>query len=122
MTEITKVRFNAKVFNSNPTSDIAPIYCHGTTCCALTLMSVQNYHTVKEIKAAIDHIRKDSLSRKFTPAEREFGERNIMVITTPSETKLEAKLLEAGFTLLKEGLPRRNGYPPGTLKIFLYSF
>lgn len=122
-TQRTKVSFNTRVFDpENYPDTAAPIYSHGTTCCALTIMSAQNYHSAKEIQKAIEEIKKHSLSRKFSPVEREFGERNIMVITTPSEIVLEKNLLKVGFKQLTEGLPRRNGYPAGTLKMFLYSF
>lgn len=119
----TKLTFNAKVFDEQNYPDtLAPIYSHGSTCCSICFMSAQNYHSAKEIKEAVNHIITDSNSRTFSPAERNYGEKNILVITTPTEAQLEKNLKIVGFECIKSGLKRRKGYSPGTLKMWLYSF
>lgn len=110
--------WNADKYGENE----CPPYCHATTCCSLLIMSLKNYHPVKEIKDFINWIRKDSNSRQFVPADRTAGEQNIMVITTPQEQELENKLIQCGFVCVGNKLKRRLGYPGGNLKMFLLTF
>lgn len=104
-------------------SDIVPIMGHGSTCCSLFTLTIKNYHTLEEIKNAVNFIKKNSNSRKFSPADREFGERNIQVICSPGEEKLENNLKKLSFQCLTDKMTRRKGYPaPNKLKLYMLSF
>lgn len=102
--------------------EIPPIVFFQTTCCAMGIMSANNYHSVDEIQESINWIVKDSNSRKYSPAERDGGERNILMICTPNEKILEDNIIKVGFKLLNDNLKRRLGYPAGNLKLYMYSF
>lgn len=121
----TKMSFNAKVFNEDRyPEDFCPPFYHGTTSCAVGFTSFKNYHSLEEIKDFLAHIRKDSNSKIFSAKERNFGERTLLtIVVSPAENTLEKNLIDAGFSLIKDNLGRRRGYPADQkLKMYLYSF
>lgn len=113
--------FNGVMFGRE-TEEYTPPYVHGTTCCALCILSAKNYHSFREIKKSIDAIHKHSNSQNFETNNRVGGERSIMCIVSPGEYMLEKNLIHLGFKCVAQNLPRRKGYPKGTLKMYLLSF
>ena len=104
-------------------SEFMPVMGHGSTCCSLFTLTLKNYHSYDEIKAAIDYIKKDSDSSFFSPKDRNFGERNIQVVCSPGEEKLESNLKKLSFSCVSDTMTRRKGYPkPNKLKLYLLSF
>lgn len=102
--------------------ELPPIVKFATTCCAMCILSIKNFHTKEEIQDVIKSIKKKSLSRKWNPADRSGGERNIMVVTTPGEDKLEQNLIDLNFQCINKTMKRRVGYPGGELKTYLLTF
>lgn len=83
-----------------------------TNCCALGQLSLNNRHTVEEIKQAVESI-KDETKYNWSIMNRDGGERAIFVIVTmPYEEELALNLAKAGFEW-KFDFNRRNGYPAG---------
>lgn len=93
-----------------------------TTCCASGIMSVDNIHTYEQIDFAIQQIKSHANSKSFSSAERDGGERNILVFTTPNEGKLEKVLISLKFKLVASDLKRRRGYPSGNLKLYILTY
>lgn len=125
MVSKTKFTFNGKVFNEHLYDEqVSPPYYHGSTCCAIGILSLSSNHSIQEIKEILAHIKQDSLTKRFSPAERLFGERNIItIVVSPKENILEQNLIKVGYRCIAENLPRRNGYPKdANLKMYLYSF
>ena len=91
-----------------------------TDCCALGQLSLNNSHTVEEIKNCLDLIKNET-KVNWNFRNRDGGERAIFVITTPNEQELADKLTEVGFELIY-WFNRRNGYPEGMLKMWIYSW
>lgn len=123
-TYVTKAKSRATVFQTNSGFGEynVPIIDFGTTCCAMSILSAKDYHTFDELQKAIAGLKKQSLSQKWRVEDRSGGERNIMCIISPGEENLEANLVKLGFKLLTKEMPRRKGYPPGLLKMYLLSF
>lgn len=103
-------------------SQQVPIHFYHTTCCAMLIASIKEYHTYDEIKASLDEIKANSDSRNWHPNDRSGGERNVLCITSPGEDGLEKKLIKLGFKCLNKSMARRYGYPPGLLKMFLLTW
>jgi hypothetical protein len=110
--------FSVKRFGT----DSQPILGFPTTCCSLMIMSVQDFHTLDDLRYAVNVIKADSNKKHWYSTDRSGGERNIMVIVSPGESELEKNLRLLGFKLLTSNMPRRKGYPKGMLKMYLYSF
>lgn len=121
----SKITFNAKFFNDNLyNEEMTPPYYHGTTSCAVGFTSFKNYHSLKEIQEFIMEIQKDSLTKTFSPKERNFGERSLLTICVmPQEQQLSENLTIAGFVKIADNLKRRQGYPKdGKLALYLLKF
>lgn len=122
-----KFTFNGKLFDKYNQMDAAeegwsPVYYHGGTCCSLGIISAKNYHSLEELQYAINHIKKDSNERVFSPKERDFGEQSVLCVTSPGEEQLERNLKQLKFKLVSNKLKRRRGYPMGLLKLYLLTF
>lgn len=92
-----------------------------TDCCALCQLSAKNDDSVADMRRVIDRLR-ERAKRKWHWTGPRGGERTVFVMTTPNEAELEGKLVQLGFEVKVQGLPRRNGYPEGTLKMWMLSF
>lgn len=102
---------------------VAPILRFSTTCCACAFLSLKNYHTLEDIREVIDSIKKDSNSRKFSPAKRDGGEQSLLCVISPGEDLLEINLKKLNFVLISDKMKRRRGYPdPNWLKLYLLTF
>lgn len=114
---------HVKVFaeTQDEAAGIPPVIQFATTCCAFSVISAQNCHSVEQLGDVLQTLRKDSDKKNWKPEDRTGGERTFAVFTTPQEAGLEANLIEVGFRCVASNLPRRKGYPPGKLKMFLYS-
>lgn len=105
--------FNGKVFDKYgqiENEDFSLPYYHGTTCCAAGWMSLKNNNSLEEISEFIQHIRNHSNTNKFSPKERDGGERLILVTVCPNEDNLRENLKKLKFTNIWK-FNRRNGYP-----------
>lgn len=121
MFNLWSFRFNGTEFGER-TEEYVPPFVHGTTCCALCVLSAKNNHSYEQLKNNIEAIKNHSNSKNFKVEDRDGGERNIMCIVSPNEQLLEDNLKSLGFTLIATNLPRRKGYPIGQLKMYLLSF
>jgi len=99
-----------------------PMAFYGTTCCALIIASLQDYHTFEEIRGQIHHFRKEAYRKNWFGKPNGSGQRSMMVIVSPGEDNLESNLKRLGFQLLTDKMPRRNGYPKGALKMYMLSW
>lgn len=98
-----------------------PIQRFDTFCCALGQLSLNNEHTVEEIKAAVEKIKGET-KYNWSPRNRGGGERAIFVIATlPYEQQLAENLEKAGFKFLYS-FHRRNGYPDGYNQMWIISW
>lgn len=97
-----------------------PISRFRTSCCALGQLSLNNDHTKEEIEEVLK-LWKLETNRKWTTDNRDGGERAVFVVTTPKEKPLESTLRSVGFIYLYS-FNRRNGYPFGNLKLWIYSW
>lgn len=112
-----------KVFENTGFGDeFEPIVGFSTTCCALLILSIKEYHSLEQIKSVIDWVKRDSNSKNWTPDNRMGGERNFQVVISPGENELRKNLIKLGFHKMASNLPRRRGYPGGTLEFYLLSF
>ncbi len=91
-----------------------------TDCCALGQLSVGNTASKSQINAAVEQIKKES-EQDWWGKSKEGGDRAIFVITTPDEEELANNLYELGFKQVAH-FPRRNGYKPGMLKMWIISW
>lgn len=94
---------------------------YDTFCCALCQLSVNNAHTLEEIKAVVEEI-KDETELIWNIDNRDGGERAIFVIATlPYEQPLAKNLDILGFKCIY-GFNRRNGYPEGINQMYILSW
>ncbi len=92
------------------------MYRFKTHCCALAQLSINDDHTLEEIKEIIDEMREKAKS-EMTPREQmNFGthERAVFVITLDHETNLVKNLQQLGFEVITE-FHRRNCYPENSM-------
>ena len=99
-----------------------PIYKYATTCCSLTIISAQDYHTREELEEFVQYQKNEAFSRSWLLTDNTQGQRNIICIISPGEDNLEETLKNLDFKLLTDDMPRRLGYPPGLLKMYMLSF
>ncbi len=112
-----------KVFEEteNKQWQLPPIVQFSTTCCAFGVLSVKNDHSYEQIKGVIDTLMRNAYSKSWAGTDNNGGERNFAVFISPGESNLEKNLIELGFECAANNLPRRKGYPPGKLKMYLLS-
>lgn len=102
--------------------ELEPIRFYPTTCCSMLIASMKNYHSYEEISYSLNRIHKRSDSHSWKPEDRSGGERNVLCMISPGEDMLEANLIKLGFKNVADDVPRRIGYPEGTLKMYLLSW
>lgn len=99
-----------------------PIRFHHTTCCSLLIASMKNYHTHEEISDFLNKTKTSADSGSWYESGMEGGERNVLCMISPGENELETNLIKLGFKNIANDVPRRMGYPEGTLKMYLLSW
>ena len=94
-----------------------------TSCCALCQLSINNTHTLKEIKEEIEQLKKEAYIREWKPVDgKEYGQRACFVIVSPGEDILERNLLKLKFKYI-HSFNRRHGYPQtGELKMYILNW
>lgn len=93
---------------------------HQTACCALCQLTASNEDSLEALDEAVNKIKK-SADRSWTPADRSGGERAIFVIVAPGENTLRSNLINLHFEIVAQ-FDRRNGYPLGTLEMYMRRF
>lgn len=92
-----------------------------TSCCALTQVTMNNRHSLEQIKEIVERIKSET-KREWNIHNRGGGERAIFVIATmPHEEILAQNLLKAGFKKVYS-FARRNGYPEGYNDMWMISW
>lgn len=99
-----------------------PMAFYATTCCAMMIASLKDYHSLAEIKGRVEHFKREAYSRSWAGEDNRAGQRNMLVIVSPGEVNLERNLIALKFQLLTDKMPRRVGYPKGTLKMYMLSW
>ncbi len=90
------------------------------SCCALCQITAHNHDPKHRIKAQIDKLKEEAKEKWWT-GDRASGERAAFIIVAPGEDNLEKNIQELGFTQITT-FDRRNGYPPGILKMYFLNW
>jgi hypothetical protein len=89
-----------------------------TDCCALAQLSITDKDSTGTIQLVLDQMREEMNAKSYLGTDKSMGQRAVFVITTPNELTLKARLRTLGFKPVHE-FARRNGYPKGTLKMWI---
>lgn len=95
---------------------------NATSCCALTILSIDDYETQWDIRKFVENLKNEAFKKDWKKAQIAGGQRNIMVVCTPAEQRLQQNLTDLGFKLLTDSMTRRNGYPEGSLRLYMLTF
>jgi hypothetical protein len=90
-----------------------------TSICAVARLRANNNTSISEITELMSS-HELTIKKTWTP-DYPGGETAIICTTTPGEESLVESLRKIGFNCIAE-VPRRNGYPAGRVKIWIYIF